>query len=154
MPQTGREWSAFNRSFANKTTGMKPGETLSLTIYTSDYVYFIEADSYMSGYAESRIRLTKRNIARINAIRRHRNGIDTDRGTFNRRVDSVRGEQGEHNWGSAIPSDGNTAESADRLYEKPPGSDGAGHLTRDETYFEDEVEEYAPGSMVFDGING
>ena len=154
MPQTGREWSAFNRSFANKTTGMKPGEIRSLTIYTSDYVYFVEADAYMSGYAESRIRLTKRNIARINAIRRSRNGIDTNRETFNRRVDSVRGERGEHNWGSAIPSDGKTAESADRLYEKPPGSDGTGHLTRDETYFEDEVEEYAPGSMVFDGING
>ena len=48
-PATAAEWSVFNRSFANQTNSLKNGETRRILINTADYVYFVEADGYMSG---------------------------------------------------------------------------------------------------------
>lgn len=46
-PTTKREWSAFNRSLANKTSTLKPGETKRIIINTADNVYFVTATGYM-----------------------------------------------------------------------------------------------------------
>ena len=48
-PQSEREWSAFARSFANKTNDLKNGEQRNIIIYTADNIYFVTADGYMSG---------------------------------------------------------------------------------------------------------
>ena len=55
MPETGREWSAFNRSYANKTSDMKKGEERRIIISTEDYVYLVCADGYMHGYIADKI---------------------------------------------------------------------------------------------------
>lgn len=66
-PDSAREWSAFNRSFANKTNGLKPGETTNITIYTADNVYFVEATGYMEGTIVRKMSLNE-NIALVDAF--------------------------------------------------------------------------------------
>ena len=53
-----REWSAFNRSFANKTAGMEAGENRSIVIFTADYCYQVEADGYMTGMVISKDKIS------------------------------------------------------------------------------------------------
>lgn len=57
-PRGNREWSAFNRSFANKTAGMEAGENRSIVIFTADYCYQVEADGYMTGTVISKDKIT------------------------------------------------------------------------------------------------
>ena len=57
-PRGNREWSAFNRSFANKTAGMEAGENKSIVIFTADYCYQVEADGYMTGMVISKDKIT------------------------------------------------------------------------------------------------
>ena len=66
-PDSAREWSAFNRSFANKTNGLKPGETANITIYTADNIYFVEASGYMEGTIVRKMSLNE-NIALVKAF--------------------------------------------------------------------------------------
>lgn len=42
-PETERERGVFNREFANKISGLKPGETRDIMITTADYFYFARA---------------------------------------------------------------------------------------------------------------
>lgn len=58
-PDSAREWSVFNRSFANKTSRLKPGERANITIYTADNVYFVEATGYMEGTIVKKMSLNK-----------------------------------------------------------------------------------------------
>lgn len=61
-PDTNREWSAFARSFANKTSGMKDGETRSFDIFTAEYRYVMFADGYMQGIILNKISLEDNEI--------------------------------------------------------------------------------------------
>lgn len=54
-PESAREWSAFNRSFANKTVGLTDGKTRNIIIYTADHVFFVKANGYMSGTIYSKL---------------------------------------------------------------------------------------------------
>jgi len=55
MPDTEREWSAFNRSFANQTNDLKKGQKKDIIINTAESQYLITADGYMSGTVVSKI---------------------------------------------------------------------------------------------------
>ncbi|MBP3705773.1 MAG: hypothetical protein J6J13_00780 [Clostridia bacterium] len=48
-PASEREWSAFVRSFANQTNGLKDGQEKSIIIITAESHYFVNADGYMRG---------------------------------------------------------------------------------------------------------
>ncbi len=48
-PTTNREWRAFCRSFANKTTDIQDGNNKIITIFTADNYYVINAHGYMNG---------------------------------------------------------------------------------------------------------
>lgn len=58
-PKTPREQSAFNRSMANKTSGLKEGKTKRIIIYTADNVYLVTADGHMSGNIEEVVSLNQ-----------------------------------------------------------------------------------------------
>ena len=66
-PGNKREQSVFNRSMANKTSGLKEGETKRIIINTADTFYVVEADGYMSGNIELALPIDK-NINRIKGI--------------------------------------------------------------------------------------
>ena len=54
-PATARERSVFDRSFANQTGNIKPGESKTIFITTADYFYVVEANGYMSGMVMQKI---------------------------------------------------------------------------------------------------
>lgn len=53
-PDSEQEWSEFNRSFANQTNGLKNGKTKNIIVMTSNSIYSVYADGYMSGIIESK----------------------------------------------------------------------------------------------------
>lgn len=62
FPQNNREWSVFARQFANKTNGIKPGETRQFDIFTADYRYVMFADGYMQGTILNKISLNDNDV--------------------------------------------------------------------------------------------
>ena len=52
-PKNSRDAQAFIRSYANKTSGMKNGETRNVLVFTKDHVYFVEATGYLKGSIET-----------------------------------------------------------------------------------------------------
>lgn len=57
-PTSKRDQSAFDRSLANKTTGLKNGEVRGIIINTANHCYFVVADGYMHGYIYKRMGIT------------------------------------------------------------------------------------------------
>lgn len=60
-PKGNREWSAFNRSFANQTNGLKSGGSKSIIIHTAQSQYLVLANGYMSGKIVSKINIDEYN---------------------------------------------------------------------------------------------
>lgn len=97
MPKSGREWSAFNRRFANKTSDMSIGEERDIVVFTDTYAYFVTADGYMQGYVNEKIRISEKNRDRINRVEEYINGSHKERRTFDRWVDDVQREERRDN---------------------------------------------------------
>ena len=51
-PKRKADASAFLRSYANKTSGMKDGEIVPIVVYTADDAYFVVATGYLRGEIE------------------------------------------------------------------------------------------------------
>lgn len=97
MLKSGREWSAFNRSFANKTSDMSIGEERDIVVFTDTYAHFVTADGYMQGYVNEKIRISEKNRDRINRVEEYINGSHKERRTFDRWVDDVQREERRDN---------------------------------------------------------
>ena len=52
-PKNSRDAHAFIRSYANKTSGMKAGETRTVLVFTEDHAYLVEATGYLKGSIET-----------------------------------------------------------------------------------------------------
>lgn len=92
-PKTPREQSAFNRSMANKTSGLKEGETKRIIVYTADNVYLITADGYMSGNIEQCISLNGSQKVINNYVQEWLNSDTSDEG-FNILLETYGDESG------------------------------------------------------------
>ena len=92
-PKTPREQSAFNRSMANKTSGLKEGETKRIIINTADNVYLITADGYMSGNIEQCISLNGSQKVINNYVQEWLNSDTSDEG-FNILLETYGDESG------------------------------------------------------------
>ena len=68
-PDNAREWSVFNRSLANQTTDIKPGETKHIAINTADHIFLVDATGYMEYDAVKKFSLND-NIDYVSKIRR------------------------------------------------------------------------------------
>ena len=51
-PKSKVDAEAFLRSYANKTSGMKAGETRNVLVYTENHAYFVMATGYLTGSIE------------------------------------------------------------------------------------------------------
>ena len=51
-PKRKRDAEAFLRSYANKTNGMKAGETRNVLVFTENHAYFVMATGYLTGSIE------------------------------------------------------------------------------------------------------
>ena len=52
-PKDSRDAHAFIRSYANKTSGMKAGETRNVLVFTENHAYLVEATGYLKGSIEA-----------------------------------------------------------------------------------------------------
>ena len=95
-PKTTSEQSAFNRSMANKTSGLKDGESKRIIIYTADYVYLVTAEGYLKGNIEEVISLNG-NQETINNYTREWINSDTSDEGFNLLLEAYGNESGGHN---------------------------------------------------------
>ena len=125
LPESSREWHAFNRSFANQTSGMKPGETRRIIITNERYIYRVEADGYMQGYSEEKVRIRNKNLDRIYKIWRLVYGINRNRETFDSWFNAV--QSGQRGYDGDIYSAGNgrTTEENDRIFSEQQESESA-----------------------------
>ena len=153
-PKTAREWSAFNRSFANKTAGMKPGEVRMIMITTADYVYLVEADGYMQGYAEEKVLISERNLDRIQRMGRFIDGFNRNRETYDSWLASIWTRQRRTRGDYGNDGQRGTARRTDKLYGKEQERDSSGYYSGNlEDLEEINYESLGPGTMYWDGEN-
>lgn len=151
MPRSSREWSVFNRKFADFTMGMKQGEERKILIYTDRYTYFVSADGYMRGYADEKVRISEKNSKKIDEMWRYANEFNKQRETFDSWIDAFQTEK--RNDGNDFRSLGNrrTENGDDGIYGGESRGDGTGYSSG---IMEDSEDlELLPGTMVFDGEN-
>ena len=67
-PRNPKEASAFLRSFANKTSALKEGETAKVIVLTENRVYFTTATGYLRGEIEFFVEITERNIETVKQL--------------------------------------------------------------------------------------
>ena len=152
MPDSSREWSVFNRSFANKTMGMKHGEQRIVTIFTATNMYHITADGYMRGYAEEKISLDEVQAERRKDRKERANGVDTNRRTVDRWIDAVRSGRGGTGRDLSFSENRRATMEDDRLSDGTSERNRAGDSEGDaEDHQGIDFEEYPPGSLVYDG---
>ena len=113
FPKNSREASAFIRSYANKTNGMKGRTTKKLLIFTENNAYFATATGYLKGDIETVLPILG-NEYTINAMRKEFNNVAyTSAKAFDTWAQAVRGigrRDGGHlpaveNGGTAVRND-------------------------------------------------
>ncbi len=155
-PQTGREWHAFNRSYANKTSDIKKGEERRIIINTADYVYLVCADGYMHGYIADKICILG-NEKKLHKIREEfTNGRTDKRGeTSDSNVEAVQDGYRRSHWDLPAAKREKRTVGIDLLDEDASRSDSIGDYW--ESYgdigSEEELEASGVGTMFFDGEN-
>ena len=98
---------SFLRSLANQTVGIEEGTVKHITIDGSSVVYFFEATGYMNGSIEKIVKITSKNLARMNKLRKeYTNGTDTGRETFDQMAQGYEMQRGRSGWYSV--DSGNT----------------------------------------------
>lgn len=151
MPRSSREWSVFNRKFADFTMGMKQGEKRKILIYTDRYIYSVAADGYMTGYADEKVQISEKNRNRINEMWRRMDEINENRGSIASWIDAVRAQK-RNRWNNLRSvGEGRRTDGNDRLFGGESRGDGTGYSSG---IMEDSEDlELLPGTMVFDGEN-
>lgn len=103
--------ASFSRSLANKTSGMKEGETKSLAIYCPSKVYFFEADGYMHGIIYRAV--STQNEKTINDIRKiWKNGSNTNVDSIDSLANAFASKRRRTNINSIATGDGRGANSS------------------------------------------
>ena len=150
-PQSAAEWSAFNRSFANKTSNMKPGDTHMVEITTASHVYFVDADGYMQGFAEKKVPIRHRN--KLEEFRRLYRNVNEVRGNLDSLLESYRDERRGLGGRDDIAGNHGAAGYAGRISGIQQKRDESGRTEGDGSYFEgDNLNDQAPpGALVYDG---
>lgn len=93
-PTTAREWSVFNRSFANKTSGMAAGQEKKIIIWTADHAYLVNATGYMEGDIAQKIKIDGNEYKLEKLIKEFEHGTDRSRETADTWAEAVRRRAG------------------------------------------------------------
>ena len=145
-PQGAREWSVFNRSLANKTSSLTPGQTKRIVISTANHIYLVEATGYMSYDNITKISL-KFDRDKVNDIRRRfLNGSDKSRELSDRLAEGFGVHRGRGDWHRADNGYADEARPADVLDGGESEGDTAGYL--------DDYYGFGSGEELSEAIRG
>ena len=145
-PQGAREWSVFNRSLANKTSSLTPGQTKRIFISTANHIYLVEATGYMSYDNITKISL-KFDRDKVNDIRRRfLNGSDKSRELSDRLAEGFGVHRGRGDWHRADNGYAKEARPADVLDGGESEGDTAGYL--------DDYYGFGSGEELSEAIRG
>ena len=145
-PKGAREWSVFNRSLANKTSSLKPGQTKRIVIKTANHIYLVEATGYMSYDNITKVSL-KFDRDKVNDIRRRfLNGSDKSREVSDRLAEGFGVHRGRGDWHRADNGYADEARPADVLDGGESEGDTAGYL--------DDYYGFGSGEELSEAIRG
>ena len=154
-PQSAAEWSAFNRSFSNKTRNIKPGTERRIIIITGNSVYSVTADGYMQGFVEEKADISQLQKARRLARKELINEIDAGGETFDNWSETVRSDRGGARGDLSAAANRKAADDDGRLSSGTSNRDRTGHFERNESDSESDSligeEEPIPGAIEYDG---
>ena len=160
-PKTQRERSAFNRSFANKTSHLKDGEIKNIIIRTADNVYLVVADGYYSGEIEEVFSISSEinNTIIQQKIKEFTNGTDKNGDEDSSLIESIRSGRRRNDVGSVTSSERGRNAGTDRVDENAYGrngkrSDGSGAQDLSSKQDKQSSIRLAPVRSVSNGISG
>ena len=152
-PKTNREASAFIRSYANKTSGLKDDGPANIMVTTADNAFFATATGYLRGEIEHVMPIEGNEDLIAGIWEEFKNGTDGSRETSDTWLQDYRSGQGRDNGDSSGAESTGTAE-------KDAGLDGgqSEYSNRVGTYwdnygyssYEEFIEAIKAGAMVMD----
>lgn len=153
-PKSPREASAFNRSYANKTSGLKDGKTANIMVVTADNAYFVAATGYLKGDIE-RVMPIDGNEEQIRAfVKEFRNGAYASTETFDTLAQVYGRERGRDDWDNAAIEHSETSGRHDGMDESASGSNTFGFAWESYGFNTEEefIEAVKAGAMVMDDM--
>ena len=151
-PKNSREAEAFIRSYANKTSTLKNGETANIIVYTADNVYLVKATGYLKGDIEKVEPILGNEDVVEQMTKEFKHGIDEGTKTLDTWVETVRNDVGGHGGNFAGLENGGTTVSNDALDDGEYDSDTVGDYWENYGYstYDEFIEAVKSGAMVMD----
>ena len=145
-PQGAREWSVFNRSLANKTSSLTPGQTKRIFISTANHIYLVEATGYMS-YGKIEKYKIAGNEKYLRKLRKeYESGAYTGTETFSQMAQDYGVQRGRNDWDNVGDGYAKEARPADVLDGGESEGDTAGYL--------DDYYGFGSGEELSEAIRG
>ena len=145
-PKGAREWSVFNRSLANKTSSLTPGQTKRIVISTANHIYLVEATGYMS-YGKIEKYKIAGNEKYLRKLRKeYESGAYTGTETFSQMAQDYGLQRGRNDWDNVGDGYAKEARPADVLDGGESEGDTAGYL--------DDYYGFGSGEELSEAIRG
>ena len=145
-PKGAREWSVFNRSLANKTSSLTPGQTKRIVISTANHIYLVEATGYMS-YGKIEKYKIAGNEKYLRKLRKeYESGAYTGTETFSQMAQDYGVQRGRNDWDNVGDGYAKEARPADVLDGGESEGDTAGYL--------DDYYGFGSGEELSEAIRG
>ena len=151
-PKDTRDAHAFLRSYANKTSDLKDGETANIIVFTENDIYFVKASGYLKGDIETVLPILGNESLVEKTIKEFAHGIDESAEAFDTWAEIVRSTAGRDDWNRVGHGHAGKKGQTDALDDGEPGSDSFGHYRENYGYssWEELIEAVESGTMVTD----
>ena len=151
-PKNTRDAHAFLRSYANKTSGLKDGETANIIVFTENDIYFVKASGYLKGDIDTVLPILGNESLVEKTIKEFAHGIDESAEAFDTWAEIVRSTAGRDDWNRVGHGHAGEKGQTDALDDGEPGSDSFGHYRENYGYssWEELIEAVESGTMVMD----
>ena len=151
-PKDSREASAFNRSYANKTSSLKDGKTANIMVVTADNAYFVAATGYLKGDIEKVIPIAGNEEQIRDFVKEFRDGAYTSTETLDTLAQIYGRGRGRNDWDNAVTGHSETSRRYDGMDEPASGNDTFGFAWESYGFNSEEefIEAIKSGAMVMD----
>ena len=151
-PKDPADAHAFNRSYANKTSGLKDGETANIIVFTENDAYFVKASGYLKGDIESVLPILGNEDVVKQTIKEFAHGIDKSAEAFDTWSKTFWTDAGTNGWDHDSYGHSGKESRVDGLDGGEPGSNSLGYYRENYGYnsWEELTEAVKSGAMVMD----
>ena len=152
FPKNVRDAQAFLRSYANKTSGLKDGETANIIVFTENDAYLVKASGYLKGDIETVLPIRGNSTLVNKMIKEFTHGTDESAEALDTWVEAVWSDAGRDGWHHVGTEITGAAGQADVLDGRESGSDSLGHYRENYGYhsWEELREAVQNGAMIMD----